>query len=183
MATLNLGRIKPVFQGAYSGSTAYVVDDIVTFGDETFICIQASTGNATSNASYWTKLAAKGADGTDLGTTLTTTLLTGESEHVYKINVFRVTNVTDSDATVTADIEKSGTHKKICNELTVPANSSVDIIDKTNSFYLEETDLIRGGASAILATMIYAMPPIIRLTNAGIRQVSDQIIESATPLG
>ena len=72
MATLNLGRIKPVFQGAYSNSTAYVVDDIVTSGDETFICIQASTGNATSNASYWTKLAAKGTDGTDVGTTLTT---------------------------------------------------------------------------------------------------------------
>ena len=32
--------------------------------------------------------------------------------------------------------------------LTVPANSSVDVIDKTNSFYLQETDLIRGGASA-----------------------------------
>ena len=72
MATLNLGRIKPVFQGAYSGSTAYVVDDIVTFGDETFICIQASTGNATSNASYWTKMAAKGTDGTNVGTTITT---------------------------------------------------------------------------------------------------------------
>jgi len=72
MATLNLGRIKPVFQGAYNNSTAYVVDDIVTFGDETFICIQASTGNATSNASYWTKMAAKGTDGTDLGTTITT---------------------------------------------------------------------------------------------------------------
>ena len=72
MATLNLGRIKPVFRGAYAGGTAYVVDDIVTSGNETFICIQASTGNATSNASYWTKLAAKGTDGTDLGTTLTT---------------------------------------------------------------------------------------------------------------
>jgi len=75
MATLNLGRIKPVFQGAYNNSTAYVVDDIVTFGDETFICIQASTGNATSNASYWTKMAAKGTNGTngtDVGTTITT---------------------------------------------------------------------------------------------------------------
>ena len=49
MATINLGRIKPVFQGAYNGSTAYVVDDIVTSGGETFICILASTGNATSN--------------------------------------------------------------------------------------------------------------------------------------
>ena len=69
MATLNLGRIKPVFQGAYNNSTAYVVDDIVTSGDETFICILASTGNATSNASYWTQLAA---GGTDVGTTITT---------------------------------------------------------------------------------------------------------------
>ena len=72
MATVNLGRIKPVFRGAYAGGTAYVVDDIVTHGNESFICIQAGTGNATSNASYWTKLAAKGADGTDVGTTLTT---------------------------------------------------------------------------------------------------------------
>ena len=54
MATLNLGRIKPVFRGAYNNATAYVVDDIVTSGGETFICIQASTGNATSNATYWT---------------------------------------------------------------------------------------------------------------------------------
>ena len=72
MATVNLGRIKPVFRGAYNSSTAYVVDDIVTDSNETFICILASTGNATSNATYWTKLAAKGTDGTDVGTTLTT---------------------------------------------------------------------------------------------------------------
>jgi hypothetical protein len=72
MATINLGRIKPVFRGAYNNSTSYVVDDIVTFGNETFIAIQAGSGNATSNASYWTKLAAKGTDGTDVGTTLTT---------------------------------------------------------------------------------------------------------------
>ncbi len=75
MATLNLGRIKPVFRGAYAGGTAYVVDDIVTSGGETFICIQASTGNATSSATYWTKLAEKGTNGTngtDVGTTITT---------------------------------------------------------------------------------------------------------------
>tara|TARA_R110001632_G_scaffold139636_1_gene255387 strand:- start:297 stop:1187 length:891 start_codon:yes stop_codon:yes gene_type:complete len=78
MATVNLGRIKPIFKGAYAGGTAYVVDDIVTSGNETFICILASTGNATSNATYWTKLASKGADGsngtngTDVGTVITT---------------------------------------------------------------------------------------------------------------
>tara|TARA_B100001559_G_scaffold89036_1_gene74397 strand:+ start:57 stop:2183 length:2127 start_codon:yes stop_codon:yes gene_type:complete len=40
-----------------------------------------------------------------------------------------------------------------------------------------------GGAPAILATMIYAMPPIIRLTNTGIRQVPEQTVESATSFG
>lgn len=70
MATVNLGRIKPVFRGAYNNSTAYVIDDIVTSGNETFIAIAATQGNATSDASKWTKLAAKGADGTDVGAVL-----------------------------------------------------------------------------------------------------------------
>ena len=68
MATINLGRIKPVFQGAYNAGTAYVVDDIVTFDGQSFICILASTGNATSNATYWTLIAKKGADVTQLTT-------------------------------------------------------------------------------------------------------------------
>ena len=74
MATVNLGRIKPVFRGAYSGSTAYVIDDIVTHGNESFICIQAHGAGtqATTQTAYWTKLVAKGADGTDLTATLTT---------------------------------------------------------------------------------------------------------------
>ena len=74
MATINLGRIKPVFRGAYSGATAYVIDDIVTSSDETYICIQAHAAGtqAVSVTAYWTKLAAKGTDGTDIGTTITT---------------------------------------------------------------------------------------------------------------
>lgn len=74
MATVNLGRIKPVFRGAYSGSTAYVVDDIVTSGNETYICIQAHGAGtqAVTQTAYWTKLAAKGTDGTDVATTITT---------------------------------------------------------------------------------------------------------------
>ena len=83
-----------------------------------------------------------------LTTTLTTTLVTAASDKVLKINVIRCTNITDTDATVTLDVEVSGTHKKIANEVTVPANSVVDIVDKNSSFYLQETDLFRGGASA-----------------------------------
>ena len=85
---------------------------------------------------------------TVLTTTLTTTIVTSTADEVYKINLIRCTNITDNDATVTFDVEVSGTHKKIANEVTVPANSVVDIVDKNSSFYLQETDLLRGGASA-----------------------------------
>ena len=71
MATVNLGRIKPVFRGAYSGSTAYVVDDIVTSGGSSYICIQAHGAGtqAVNQTAYWTQMAA---GGTEVGTTITT---------------------------------------------------------------------------------------------------------------
>ena len=69
MATVNLGVIKPVFKGAYNNSTAYVLDNIVTSGGSSYICILASTGNAVSNGTYWSSLAT---GGTDVGTTITT---------------------------------------------------------------------------------------------------------------
>ena len=82
-----------------------------------------------------------------LTTTLTTTLVTAASDKVHKINLIRCANITDSDATVTFDIEVSGTIKMLANEVTIPANSVVDIIDKNASVYLQETDLIRGGSA------------------------------------
>jgi len=88
-----------------------------------------------------------------LTTTLTTTLVTAASDKVLKINLIRCANITDSDATVTFDQEVSGTHKMIANEVTVPANSVVDVTDKNNGFYLQETDLIRGGAQLLLQSI------------------------------
>ena len=40
-----------------------------------------------------------------------------------------------------------------------------------------------GGPSAVMAIIIYALPPIIRLTNLGIRQVSPEMIEAARAFG
>jgi glycine betaine/proline transport system permease protein len=40
-----------------------------------------------------------------------------------------------------------------------------------------------GGASAVMAIIIYALPPAVRLTNLGIRQVPETTIESALSFG
>ena len=78
MATINLGAIKFNWKGAYAGGTAYTVDDVVSSGGSSYVCILASTGNAVSNGTYWEIMAqtgtngTDGSDGTDLSTTLTT---------------------------------------------------------------------------------------------------------------
>ena len=69
MATLNLGNIKFNWKGAYSGGTAYVVDDVVSYSGSSYICKLASTGNLPTNGTYWDQMSSAG---TDLTTTLTT---------------------------------------------------------------------------------------------------------------
>tara|TARA_Y100001970_G_scaffold293339_1_gene439522 strand:+ start:1723 stop:2574 length:852 start_codon:yes stop_codon:yes gene_type:complete len=69
MATIDLGKIKMVWRGAYDNATAYTPDDVVSSGGTSYICILASTGNAVTNTTYWNVLAQ---GGTDVGTTLTT---------------------------------------------------------------------------------------------------------------
>ena len=40
-----------------------------------------------------------------------------------------------------------------------------------------------GNVAGVLATIIFAMPPIIRLTNLGIRQVHPELVEAAQAFG
>jgi len=77
MATINLGAIKFNWKGAYNSSTSYAVDDVVSSGGNSYVCIQAhSTAQAVGNATaYWNIMSSagtNGTNGTDVGTTLTT---------------------------------------------------------------------------------------------------------------
>ena len=85
MATVNLGAIKFNWKGAYNNATAYVADDVVSSGGNSYVCILASTGNAVSNGTYWSLMAQAGTNGTNgsNGTDLTT-VLTTESDIVYR---------------------------------------------------------------------------------------------------
>ena len=50
MATVNLGAIKFNWKGAFNNSTAYAVDDVVSSGGSSYVCILASQGNVASNS-------------------------------------------------------------------------------------------------------------------------------------
>ena len=66
MATINLGAIKFNWKGAYNNSTAYAVDDVVSSGGNSYVCIQASQGNAVGNATaYWNIMSLAGTNGSN----------------------------------------------------------------------------------------------------------------------
>ena len=68
MATVDLGAIRFNWKGAYAAGTAYVVDDVVSSGGSSYMCILAVTGTAPPNATYWSLMA----QGGDVSTTIST---------------------------------------------------------------------------------------------------------------
>ena len=74
MATINLGAIKFNWKGAYNSGTSYAVDDVVSSGGNSYVCIQAHSNQAVGNATaYWNIMSSagtNGTDGTDVGATL-----------------------------------------------------------------------------------------------------------------
>jgi|TARA_R100000081_G_C4702703_1_gene108486 hypothetical protein len=88
----------------------------------------------------------------DLGTTLTTEILANASSSgkVFKINNILVANIdgtNSADASV-AITKSGGSPIMIASTVAVPADSTLVVVDKNTSLYLEEGDNIEAGASA-----------------------------------
>ena len=85
-----------------------------------------------------------------LGTTVTTDLLTCASNKLLKVNNIIVANIDGTNsATVTMGIIKSGGSVVLfASTIAVPADATLVLIDKNSSIYLEEGDILEGGASA-----------------------------------
>ena len=85
-----------------------------------------------------------------LTTTTTTDLLTCASNKLLKVNTIIVANIDGTNsATVTMGVIKSGGSVVLfASTVAVPADSTLVLLDKNSSFYLDETDLLRVQASA-----------------------------------
>ncbi|MES5043735.1 proline/glycine betaine ABC transporter permease [Rhizobium nepotum] len=72
---------------------------------------------------------------------------------------------------------------QIMRRITLPV---LDVMQTMPSFvYLIPAIMLfgLGKVPAVLATIIYAVPPLIRLTDLGIRQVDSEVVEAATAFG
>tara|TARA_R100000697_G_scaffold84264_1_gene96268 strand:+ start:368 stop:1162 length:795 start_codon:yes stop_codon:yes gene_type:complete len=80
MATIDIGKIKPVFKGTYDNSTAYVLDDIVYYNGSSYVAKTSTTGNLPTDNTKWNVLAS-GAGGI-----YDSTLGIGSAGQVLKVN-------------------------------------------------------------------------------------------------
>jgi hypothetical protein len=92
----------------------------------------------------------------------TWTSLTPASNTVNKIDSIVATNVTGSPATVTVSLNSAsgggGTAYRICYQISVPANASLIVVDKTTAFYVQDNQSVvvtSGTGSAIEYTATY----------------------------
>ena len=72
----------------------------------------------------------------------------GSSGKIIKVNSLVVSNTSSTTHTVTIDLYRSATSYKIASTVSVPANSSLVVIGKESSIYLEEGDTVRSIASS-----------------------------------
>ena len=102
--------------------------------------------------------------GTNLTTLSATNVLSNaaNSGKCFKINTLNVSNTTANAATVTINYNTiaalAGTNFAIVGSMTVPANSTINVIDKSSQYYLEENKSIgavAGTANALVVTVSY----------------------------
>lgn len=71
------------------------------------------------------------------------------SNKVFKINTIIVANIDGSAAAdVTVNFNNAGTSFALANTISVPADSTLVVLDKNSAIYLEENDAIQALASA-----------------------------------
>lgn len=80
MATIDIGKIKPVFRGTYDNSTAYVLDDIVYYNGSSYVAKTSTTGNLPTDTTKWNILASGS------GGIWDSTLSIGSANQVVKVN-------------------------------------------------------------------------------------------------
>jgi hypothetical protein len=94
-----------------------------------------------------------------LTTTLTSALLSGQANKVLKVNTIIVANIDGINAASFNLYIDDGTNvRAFAYLITVPAGSSVVIIDRNSGFYLTESQILEGGASVnsdLVATISY----------------------------
>jgi hypothetical protein len=122
------------WRGAYSAVVTYGINDAVSYGGSSYICILESTNNVPTNTTYWNILAAKGLDGEGVGDML---------KSVYDAdNDGRIDELVSHEAeTTTSATQPHGLAKNKLDATTAPtANDDSADGYSVNSMWIDATN-------------------------------------------
>lgn len=133
MATItqDLGKVAYLSKGAYSSSTQYEKNDVVTYQGSSYVSLQSTQGNAPTNTTYWQLIAEKGTKG-DTGATGQTGATGNGISSVAKTstssNVDTYTITYTNGTTTTFDV----TNANVVNEISSGSGNtySCDVINE-----------------------------------------------------
>lgn len=133
MATItqDLGKVAYLSKGAYSSSTQYEKNDVVTYEGSSYVSLQSTQGNAPTNTTYWQLIAEKGTKG-DTGATGQTGATGNGISSVAKTstssNVDTYTITYTNGTTTTFDV----TNANVVNEISSGSGNtySCDVINE-----------------------------------------------------
>ena len=133
MATItqDLGKVAYLSKGAYSSSTQYEKNDVVTYEGSSYVSLQSTQGNAPTNTTYWQLIAEKGTKG-DTGATGQTGATGNGISSVTKTstssNVDTYTITYTNGTTTTFDV----TNANVVNEISSGSGNtySCDVINE-----------------------------------------------------
>jgi hypothetical protein len=156
MADFRLGRLKFNWRGNWATSTAYVIDDIVKFGANTYVCTQNHTSVANETSFYGTDLSKW-----SLHTEGITNRGDWQSGTYYKIN----------------DVIKYGnTQYRVVTGFSTTGFTTSNVVEYLSGFEYEDTwnsgtqyqpgDVVTYGGYTYIATSIHTnKPPAYNLSN------------------
>lgn len=133
MATItqDLGKVAYLSKGAYSSSTQYEKNDVVTYEGSSYVSLQSTQGNTPTNTTYWQLIAEKGTKG-DTGATGQTGATGNGISSVAKTstsgNVDTYTITYTNGTTTTFDV----TNANVVNEISSGSGNtySCDVINE-----------------------------------------------------
>ena len=162
MATINLGAIKFNWKGAYNSSTTYAVDDVVSSGGNSYVCIQAHSNQAVGNATaYWNIMSSAGTNGTNGDT-----FGLANNEIAFKTNAGALDGIAIGSAGQALKVN-SGANGY---EFGAVTSGLKQVVYATNSTEFETS-----------STSFVALPPEITITPASTS--SKIVIQSEIPIG
>ncbi len=138
MATIDIGKIKPVFKGTYDNSTAYVLDDIVYYNGSSYVAKTSTTGNLPTDTTKWNVLASGS------GGIWDSTLSIGSASQKLRVNSGGTALEFFTEPAVTSDFVKIATVE------TTSAVGSVDIqgcFSTSYDFYTIRFGMLNGSGN------------------------------------